>query len=101
MISDTVLLKKLPDSIKSSAEAYIGCLSGAVMKNEYIDAIKEAGFQDVKIVDETSFPIKHIANNKTVKAIMQDLRVKPEEVEEAASSIASIKVYGVKPKDRP
>jgi len=35
MISDMVLLKELPDFIKNSIEAYIGCLSGAIMRDEY------------------------------------------------------------------
>jgi hypothetical protein len=33
MISDIVLLKELPKFIKDSIEAYIGCLSGAIMKD--------------------------------------------------------------------
>src|SRR4030043_1269161 len=32
MISDIVLTKELPDAIKNSIEAYIGCLSGAIMR---------------------------------------------------------------------
>ena len=54
MVSDIVLLKDLPDSIKSSPHAYINCIAGAVQKNEYIGAIKEAGFSEVKIIDEVS-----------------------------------------------
>ena len=43
MVSDIVLLKELPDFIKNSIEAYIGCLSGAIMRDEYIGAIEAAG----------------------------------------------------------
>jgi len=97
MISDIVLLKELPDLIKSSVEAYVGCLSGAIMKDEYIEAIKAAGFQEVGIIDEASFPIECIANDPTAKAIMENLQISPEEVKGAASSVISIKVHGVKP----
>ncbi|GAH26632.1 unnamed protein product, partial [marine sediment metagenome] len=51
MISDIVLLKELPDFIKNSVEAYIGCISGAMMRDEYLGAIKAAGFQEVRIID--------------------------------------------------
>jgi arsenite methyltransferase len=95
MISDIVLLKELPDVIKNSIEAYIGCLSGAVMRDEYLRAIKGAGFHDVRIVDETSFPIECMANDP--KAIIKNLEIPPEDIEEAASSVISIKVCGVKP----
>jgi SAM-dependent methyltransferase len=97
MISDIVLLRGLPDFIKNSIEAYIGCLSGAIMRNEYIEVIKAAGFQEVRIIDETSFPIECIANEPTAKALMEVLRIQPEKVKEVASSVISIKVHGVKP----
>ena len=47
IVSDIVLLKKLPDFIKNSIEAYIGCISGAIMKDKYIGLITEAGFQEI------------------------------------------------------
>jgi len=97
MISDIVLLKELPDFIKDSIEAYIGCLSGAIMRKEYIEAIKASGFQEIRIVDETFFPIECMANDPTAKAIIKNLEIPMEEVKEAANSVASIKVYGVKP----
>ncbi|MDH5386776.1 MAG: arsenite methyltransferase [Candidatus Aminicenantes bacterium] len=97
MISDIVLLKELPDFIKSSIEAYIGCLSGAIMRDEYIGAVRAAGFQQVRIIDEASFPVEFLANDPTAKAIIEDLNLPPEKVKEVASSIVSIKVSGVKP----
>jgi ubiquinone/menaquinone biosynthesis C-methylase UbiE len=97
MISDMVLLRALPDFIKDSIEAYIGCLSGAIMRDEYLEAIKASGFQEARIVDETSFPIECMANDPTAKAIIESLEIPPEAVKEVANSVASIKVYGVKP----
>ena len=97
MISDMVLLKELPDFIKKSIEAYIGCLSGAIMRDEYIGIIEAAGFQEVSIIDETSFPIECIANDPTAKAIIENLEIPPEKMKEVAGSIISIKVNGVKP----
>ena len=97
MISDIVLLNELPDFIKKSIEAYIGCLSGAIMRDEYIGTIKAAGFQEVSIIDETSFPIEGIANDPTAKAIIENLEIPPEKIKEVAGSVISIKVNGVKP----
>ena len=97
MVSDIVLLKELPDVIKDSVEAYIGCLSGAIMRDEYLGAIKAAGFQEVRIVDETSFPVEFMANDPTAKAIIKDIKITPQEVTNIATSVVSIKVYGVKP----
>jgi ubiquinone/menaquinone biosynthesis C-methylase UbiE len=97
MISDIVLLKELPDFIKNSVEAYVGCLSGAIKKEEYIEAIKEAGFQEINIVDETSFPIECMANDPTAKVIVENLKIPPKKIKELANSWISIKVRAVKP----
>ncbi len=97
MVSDLVLLKELPDAIKNSAEAYVGCISGAIMRDEYIGAIKAAGFRKVRIVDETSFPIEFIVDDPTAKALMENLSISPEKAKETASSVMSIKVYAKKP----
>lgn len=97
MVSDIVLLDELPGSIKNSIEAYIGCLSGAVMKDEYIESVKAAGFKEVKIIDETSFPVDFMANDPTANAIIEGSKISSEEVKKVATSIASIKVDGLKP----
>jgi arsenite methyltransferase len=97
MISDIVLLKELPDSIKNSIEAYVGCVSGAVLKDKYIEAIEEAGFKEVRIIDETSFPYESLENDPTSRAIIENLNISPEEAKEAVSSVISINIYGIKP----
>jgi ubiquinone/menaquinone biosynthesis C-methylase UbiE len=89
-ISDIVLLKELPESILNSAEAYTGCVSGAIMKNDYIDTIKDAGFQSVEILDEKIFPIDLILSDKTVQAILDKLNISDSELKELENSIASI-----------
>ena len=98
MISDIVLLKELPGFIKDSIEGYIGCLSGAVMKEEYIELITNAGFHDVKIIDGTSFSIECMANDPTAKAVIESFNIPYEQVKEVGSSVMSVKVSGVKPK---
>jgi arsenite methyltransferase len=97
MVSDIVLLRELPEVLKDSIGAYVGCLSGAILRNEYLKTISAAGFEDVKVIDETSFPAEFLANDPTAKRLIENLKVPAEKVEKFASSIMSIKVYGVKP----
>ena len=97
MVSDIVLLKEIPDFIRNSIEVYTGCISGAAMKDEYIDTIRMAGFQDVKIIDESPFHIECMANDPTVKAIIAGLKIPPEKVKEIADSLVSIKVFAFRP----
>ena len=95
MISDIVLLKELPDSVKNSVEAYVGCVAGAVLKEEYISAITEAGFQQVKVTDETAFTTDVL--DPITKVIMENLKASTDTIREVASSVASVKVSAIKP----
>ena len=97
MVSDIVLLKELPDFIMNSIQAYIGCLSGAIMKDAYLGKIARAGFQEVGVVDETYFPVSSMVNDPTAQAIMKELKISPETVDNFGNSVVSIKVSGVKP----
>jgi SAM-dependent methyltransferase len=65
-ISDLFLLKELPKRIKDSVEAYIGCLSGVMIKNEYLKIIKDAGFKNIKIIDETNYPVELMTNDLSI-----------------------------------
>jgi len=98
MISDIVLLKELPDFIRNSVEAYVGCVAGAVNKEEYLGYIKQAGFQEVKVINETSFPVELVTDDPTASKIIKKLKISTEELKDLSGSVASIKVYGVKPK---
>ena len=97
MISDIVLLNELPKVIKESVEAYIGCVSGAAMKDEYLRKIKASGFDDVRVIEETVFPFEFIANDPAVKRMIEDLGLKAGEAKKLAHSAVSIKVHAVKP----
>jgi SAM-dependent methyltransferase len=96
-ISDIVLLKELPGFVKESVEAYVGCVSGAILKSEYLEKIEAAGFRDVRVMDETAFPIELITNDPTVKGMMDKLGIGLDEARGVASSVVSIKVSAAKP----
>jgi SAM-dependent methyltransferase len=97
MVSDIVLLRELPDSIKASVAAYVGCVSGAMQKEDYLGAIRAAGFEEVRVVNETSFPVDCLENDPTAKAIVEGLNIPSEEMKGLATSVRSIEVHGIKP----
>ena len=100
MVSDIVLLRELPHFIKNSIEAYIGCLSGAMIKDEYVQKVRAAGFQDVRVMGETPFSVEFIINDPAAKAIIEKSGLPPEKVREIAGSVVSIMVYGAKPTEK-
>jgi len=97
MVSDIVLLKELPKAIKNSVAAYIGCISGAVMKNEYIGAIRAAGFQNINIVSEDYFKIDFTTNDPTTQELVKNYDIQQSEIKNISSSVRSIKIQAVKP----
>lgn len=48
-ISDIALLKELPKKIQESIEAYVGCIGGAILIDEYKKIVEDAGLKDVKV----------------------------------------------------
>jgi ubiquinone/menaquinone biosynthesis C-methylase UbiE len=50
-VSDIALKRPLPDELARSVAAYVGCIAGAVTAAEYERQLKDAGFEDVQVVD--------------------------------------------------
>lgn len=100
MVSDLVLIKDLPKNIKESVEAYVGCLAGAVKKEEYLEHMKLAGFRDIRIISQTNYPIEAMANDATAKAIMNDLSLKEKNLKNIANAVVSVKIHAIKPNNR-
>ena len=98
MVSDIVLDKELPEIIRNSIEAYVGCIAGASLKSEYLGAIETAGFQNVKFNEESLFPIDDIASDPVAREIIESLNLTPEKAGELARAVVSAKVSGIKPK---
>ena len=55
LVSDLVLLEALPEPVRASVEAYVGCVAGASLREEYLGLIRAAGFTDVTVVRESRY----------------------------------------------
>lgn len=98
MVSDLVLLSELPASLKESLAAYVGCIGGAIEKNLYLSAIKAAGFQDVKVIDETTYPTEDLIGHPAAKDTGLDSATLEKTLTRLSAAVASIKVSAVKPR---
>jgi SAM-dependent methyltransferase len=50
-LSDIALKQELPSEVKLSVEAYVGCISGAILIDEYRRSLEQAGFASVVVTD--------------------------------------------------
>lgn len=84
-VSDIVLNGELHEAVRNNDEAYCSCISGALERNTYLDLIRAAGFEDIRIETESPYG--------------DDLVVKTEEEEVAIPKgvVVSVSVTAVKP----
>jgi SAM-dependent methyltransferase len=97
MVSDIVLLKELPNAVQECAEAYSSCVSGAEIKDKYLDLIRKAGFEEVKVFQEKAYPLEFIVSEPEAKEAVNSLGLTQEEVREVAKTILSVSVSASKP----
>jgi arsenite methyltransferase len=57
LVSDLVTLGELPENVRSSFDAWAGCIAGALEKGDYLTKISGAGFENVKVVSQKPYTI--------------------------------------------
>jgi arsenite methyltransferase len=55
VVSDIVLNRELPTALKDNDALYAGCVAGALLRQDYLDAISTAGFRQVKVLKDVSY----------------------------------------------
>jgi SAM-dependent methyltransferase len=95
-VSDIVLLQELPDTIRQSAASYVSCVAGALLKDEYLATIKEAGFKEVNILGEDIYPLEVITSDPTTCKVIEELNMSRQKLDDTANSVVSIKVSATK-----
>ena len=50
-VSDIALKRELPEAVAKSVAAYVGCIAGAILIDDYRNGLLAAGFEHVEIVD--------------------------------------------------
>ena len=85
VVSDLVLTRPLGDELRRNVDLYVGCVAGASQKEEYLRLMRDAGFRDVRIVEERGYAVG-----------MENLPAQGPE-REAFSAVVSVKVRAIKP----
>ncbi|MCX6639450.1 MAG: arsenite methyltransferase [bacterium] len=96
IISDMVITKPLPDFILKSMEAYSSCIAGALLKDDYLNAIKQAGFHSPEVIESVNLPVDLMANDPTAQNIVKNNQLTQQQVDEIGKTVESMKVRGWK-----
>ncbi|MEL7625517.1 MAG: arsenite methyltransferase [Anaerolineaceae bacterium] len=68
MVSDVVLMKPLPQELTDSEELLIGCVGNAILKEDYLALIENAGFSEIQISKEMPVYLPEFALSITYSA---------------------------------
>ncbi len=96
LISDMALLEDLPDYLKSSVEGYVRCIAGAIRKDEYLEAIKQSGFEEISVIGESRFPAELIAEQPLLKELVTKMNIPMSELQRIGSTVVSLKIAAKK-----
>jgi arsenite methyltransferase len=90
-ISDIVTYSSIPEGLRDAAALYAGCVSGALIKEDYLQLIAEAGFTNIQVQKERK-------NELPDELLIQYMSAEEaEHFKKEFAGIASITVYGEKP----
>ena len=85
LVSDIVLNKPLPEKLKDDADLYSSCIAGALPRQEYIQAIRDAGFGNVQIIADSSYKATSINNDPITSS-------RADQLENVAASITVLAI---------
>jgi SAM-dependent methyltransferase len=94
-VSDLVLKAPLPTELRS-IEAYIGCIAGAMRQDDYLAAIRHAGFERVEVVAEGSFGGVVDLQTPEIRAAIAADGLTTQDAERILEDVVSLKVVAYK-----
>ena len=92
LVSDIVVSQSLPEEIRRDMALYSGCLAGAMVREEYLEIIRAAGFTDVEVLSETGAEGIVGPDDPTVSAIAGRIGFSSEQTAQVLSSALSVSV---------
>jgi SAM-dependent methyltransferase len=96
-ISDLVLTRALPESITRSEDLYCACVAGALLKSDYLAAMKVAGFNDIRVAKEARYPMDLFEGDERARKIVEsNPDITREDIRSAGESVMSVQVEGTK-----
>jgi len=63
MVSDIVLNRPLPESARNDEDLYAACIAGALLREDYLDAIRSAGFGLVEVITDRLYEASSVCDD--------------------------------------
>lgn len=88
VVSDVMLDGKLPEIITRDVMAYVGCVSGAIQREDYLAMLTAAGLGDIEIVKDVDF-IASVADSlpNEINSAMEELGLNGDDLKGVVRSV--------------
>ncbi|MCX6658598.1 MAG: arsenite S-adenosylmethyltransferase, partial [Euryarchaeota archaeon] len=96
-VSDMVLMKDLPESVRKDLRAWSECVSGAVSEKEYTGAMRKAGFENITVEERVVYTREQLTDY--LKGTDSDEASKVTGID-LSDMVASYKISAKKPKKK-
>jgi ubiquinone/menaquinone biosynthesis C-methylase UbiE len=73
IVSDIVLNRPLPESARNDADLYAACIAGALQRDEYLRAIRDAGFDEVEILSDRTYEASSACTDPVTGGVSEPL----------------------------
>lgn len=97
MISDLVSEHPTPRFLVENTDALVGCLP--VQEDEYLGLLRDAGMENVEIVEEKAYPNELLTTDPAVQGFLKEHPAEEREILDFIGSIRSGMIQGFKPVD--
>ena len=87
IVSDIVLNRPLPESARNDADLYAACIAGALLRDEYTQAIRDAGFERGEILSDNTFQAGNAGDDPIAREAVAAMGDQAASVDGVAASI--------------
>jgi SAM-dependent methyltransferase len=95
VVSDIVLDAPLPAAIAGSVAALTGCVAGALLRDDYLAAIADAGLSNVEVLTDTGFG--KLVLGMVPEGLVQQAEASGIDVQGVAETVRSVKIRAWNP----
>jgi SAM-dependent methyltransferase len=73
IVADLVLNRPLPAALRNDADLYAACIAGALLRDDYVTAIRAAGFAKVEILSHHTYKASNAGSDPVTESVSSAL----------------------------
>ncbi len=95
VVSDIILDGDLPAVVRGDVEAYVGCISGAMQRRPYFEAIEAAGFRPAEVLKDVDY-IAALGEDSLPDDLLRKMREEGLDIADLAGRVRSVTYRAVR-----